>query len=67
MSQNNWGKIIFVEPALIVPRGRKSSSSSKGAEREVPGISLSAKNLTVTCMSFCAKTGVGVKAGEGQA
>lgn len=33
----------------------------------MPEISLSAKNLTVVCLSFCAKTGAGVKADEGQA
>lgn len=66
VSQNNWGKFIIVEPALIMPRGGKSSSS-KGVEREVPEISLSAKNLTHTCWLFCAKAGPSIKADEGQA
>lgn len=51
---------------MIMPRSGKSSSS-KGAEREVPEISLSAKALTPICWLFCAKTGAGVKADEGQA
>jgi len=46
-SQNSLGKIIIVEPALITPRGGKSSSSN-GVGREVAEISLSAENLTHT-------------------
>lgn len=49
MGQNSLGKTIVLEPALVKPRG-ENSSSSKGVERKVPGISSPTENLIHTCV-----------------